>query len=138
MRMIETRAEIFRKRLAHSLMQYQKKKNRFFTVKEALVIIDKVLHHLSISEYEKESEEFVNADVLHEKTKEKFGAYYNTPGYFLWAYRQRSGLTQVELAQKAKITQGDISKIEKNKLSIGKRLAKRLAIILKIDYRKLL
>jgi ribosome-binding protein aMBF1 (putative translation factor) len=49
--------------------------------------------------------------------------------------RYKAGLSQVELAKKLHITQGDLSKMERGKRSIGKVLAQRLGKILDIDYR---
>lgn len=52
--------------------------------------------------------------------------------------RYKENMTQVDLAKKLKITQSDLSKMEHGKRPIGKKLAQRIAEILKIDYRILL
>ena len=52
--------------------------------------------------------------------------------------RFKENMTQVDLAKKLKITQSDLSKMEHGKRPIGKKLAQRIADILKIDYRILL
>ncbi len=52
--------------------------------------------------------------------------------------RYRENLTQKEVAQKTGIPQGHISKIENDKLAVGKDRARRLADVLNIDYRILL
>ena len=44
-------------------------------------------------------------------------------------------MTQVELAKKLNITQGDLSKMEHGKRPIGKKMAKKLSVILNIGYR---
>ena len=49
--------------------------------------------------------------------------------------RFKAELTQIELAQKLKVTQGDLSKMEHGKRPIGKKLVQRLAKILDVDYR---
>ncbi len=52
--------------------------------------------------------------------------------------RYKENMTQVDLAKKLRITQSDLSKMEHGKRPIGKKLAQRIAEILKIDYRILL
>jgi len=84
------------------------------------------------------NEEYEDADLIQKDIKKEHGSYYRTPGYILWLYRHRANLSQLALALKANVTQGDISKMEKNKRPMGKTVAKRLAVILRIDYRKLL
>lgn len=49
--------------------------------------------------------------------------------------RYKEGMTQAELAKKINITQGDLSKMEHGKRPIGKKLAQRIASILRVDYR---
>ena len=56
----------------------------------------------------------------------------------LKAYRLRQELTQKELAAKSKIPQANISAMENGKRPIGLNIAKKLAKILKCDYKKLL
>lgn len=62
---------------------------------------------------------------------EKFGR----AGSALQRARARLELTQVELAEKLRISQSDLSKMEHGKRSIGKRMARKLAHALKVDYR---
>ncbi len=50
-------------------------------------------------------------------------------------FRERDGLTQEELAEKIKITQGDLSKVEAGKRRVGRRIAERLAEVFKSDWR---
>jgi len=49
--------------------------------------------------------------------------------------RKREALTQKELAKLAGVSQTHISEMEHGKRPIGKEMAKRLASILKVDYR---
>jgi DNA-binding XRE family transcriptional regulator len=52
--------------------------------------------------------------------------------------RAKTGLTQVEVARRLRITQADVSKIESGKRPIGKALARRIEREFKIDYRRFL
>ena len=54
-------------------------------------------------------------------------------GKRLAAARQTAGLTQAELAQRSRLDQPSISKIERGLQSLGARRAKALATVLKID-----
>ena len=53
----------------------------------------------------------------------------------LKAARQRARKTQVSLAAAAEVTRPDIANMEMGKKPIGKDIAKRLAVVLKTDYR---
>ena len=53
----------------------------------------------------------------------------------LRGFRHRDGLSQVELAKKISVTQGDLSKMEAGKRPIGRQIAERLAKIFKTDPR---
>ncbi|MEA1969037.1 MAG: helix-turn-helix transcriptional regulator [Thermodesulfobacteriota bacterium] len=57
------------------------------------------------------------------------------PSVALRGARKREGLTQIELANLIGIKQIHISKMENNKRSIGKEMAKQFANVLHIDYR---
>ena len=70
------------------------------------------------------------------RAKMRHGAAFETPGYYLRIYRNRSDLTQAALAKKINVRQHHISEMENNKRSIGKELAKKLAAVLSCDYRK--
>ncbi len=52
--------------------------------------------------------------------------------------RAKTGLTQEELAKKLRISQADVSKIERAKRTIGKALAKKIEKEFGIDYRRFL
>ncbi len=75
--------------------------------------------------------ESVAADEVFKELDQKYGRV----GAILRGLRVKENLTQKELAEKTGIEQGDLSKMESGKLSIGRERAKRLGDILKIDYR---
>lgn len=58
-----------------------------------------------------------------------------TPGRMLRGARFREDLTQLQLAEASGIPRRHISEMENNRRSIGKERAKRLASVLKVDYR---
>jgi DNA-binding XRE family transcriptional regulator len=55
-------------------------------------------------------------------------------GMILRGARFRENLTQKKLAQLSGVSQENISRIENGKRSVGEKLAKKLAVPLKIDY----
>ena len=59
------------------------------------------------------------------------------PSAALRAYRKRLGLTQRELAKKSGIPQPHIAAMESGKRPIGLIAAKKLALALGVDYRKI-
>ncbi|MDR1112215.1 MAG: helix-turn-helix domain-containing protein [Bacteroidales bacterium] len=61
-----------------------------------------------------------------------------TPGKLLTAYRERAGLSVVELAAKTGIKYTNISAMEHDARNIGLSTAKRLGAALRVDYTKLL
>lgn len=61
-----------------------------------------------------------------------------TPANSLKAYRLRQNLTQEELARRSDIPQSNISAMEKGTRPIGLKSAKKLAQILRCDYKKLI
>jgi ribosome-binding protein aMBF1 (putative translation factor) len=61
-----------------------------------------------------------------------------TPGKLLMAYRERAGLSVVELANKTGIKYTNISAMEHDTRIIGLSMAKRLGAALGVDYTKLL
>lgn len=62
-------------------------------------------------------------------------AKYTESGLMLRGARARADLTQKELAEKIDVLPHHISEMEHGKRTIGKEMAKRLSIILKVDYR---
>lgn len=83
-------------------------------------------------------EDRVPAKMVHDEAKQRHGAHYQTPGYYLRLYRQRAELTQAELAKQTGIRQHHLSEMENNKRVLGKANAKKLAEKLDCDYQKLL
>lgn len=61
-----------------------------------------------------------------------------TPGLVLAAYRERAGLTLVQLAEKIGTKYTAISAMENNRRPIGLRMAKKLGSALNVDYTKFL
>ncbi|HLE01808.1 MAG TPA: helix-turn-helix transcriptional regulator [Bdellovibrionota bacterium] len=57
------------------------------------------------------------------------------PAAVLRGARQKESLSQIELAGRLGVTQGDLSKMENGKRPIGRKMAMRLGKLLKIDYR---
>ena len=80
----------------------------------------------------------VPAKAVHRAAKERHGADYQTPGYYLRLYRLRLDLTQASLAAKIDTQQHHLSEMEHNKRPIGKAMARKLASILDCDYRRFL
>ena len=83
-------------------------------------------------------EDRIPAKTLHDETKKRRGDVYGTPGYYLRLYRHRAELTQLNLAERTGIRQHHLSEMENNKRVLGKANARKLAKILKCDYRRLL
>ncbi|MCU7937698.1 MAG: helix-turn-helix domain-containing protein [Candidatus Thiodiazotropha sp. (ex Dulcina madagascariensis)] len=83
-------------------------------------------------------EDQVPAKAIHEEAQQRHGDHYRSPGYYVRLYRQRADLTQVELAVQTGLRQHHLSEIENDKRMLGKANAKKLAEILKCDYRRLL
>ena len=61
-----------------------------------------------------------------------------TPGLVLAAYREREGLTLVQLAEKVGTKYTAISAMENNRRPIGLIMAKKLGKALNVDYKKFL
>ncbi len=66
---------------------------------------------------------------------QKLDAKYTQAGALLRGTRHREGLAQKEFAKKIGITQGDLSKMENGKRSIGKIVAKRIQKMFGVNYR---
>ncbi len=62
----------------------------------------------------------------------------STPGALLKGARYKEDMTQAQLAKASGIARRHISEMENNRRPIGKERARRLAEVLKVDYRMLL
>lgn len=60
---------------------------------------------------------------------------YTQPGTALRGARAKEGVSQTDLARKLNIPSSNISEMEHGKRPIGKKMARRLASVLKVDYR---
>lgn len=60
---------------------------------------------------------------------------YTKAGALLKAVRLREGLSQKVFSEKIKVEQGDLSKMENGKCSIGKEIAHRISQQCKVNYR---
>ena len=78
-----------------------------------------------------DDQETILADEVFKNLHAKYGKH----GSALRGARLKEEMSQVELADKLGVIQSDLSKMEHGKRPIGKKMAKRLAGILKIDYR---
>lgn len=94
--------------------------------------IEKVLRRLVEA-----SEDYMTADEMHTILK-KNDPLIGTPGGAIRAYRLREELTQAELAKKSGVRQGHLSEMEQNRRPIGVKVAKRLAKVLRCNYRRFL
>lgn len=87
---------------------------------------------LLLNEFEvKEKERKIYSDSLFKELDKK----YSHSGATLQGARLKAEMSQVELSEKLGIDQSDLSKMEHGKRPIGKKMAKRLATILNVDYR---
>ena len=80
----------------------------------------------------------VSGNVSADKVFKDLYAKYTKPGVALRGGRGKQGFTQEELAEKLGIEQGDLSKLENGKRPISRKMARKLAEILKMDYRAFL
>ena len=85
-----------------------------------------------ISTEDNSSEEWRKTDLDREiKTKK-------TPGKLLRAYRERTGISIVELAKAVGTKYPNISAIENDRRAIGLTMAKKLGDVLEVDFKKFL
>lgn len=81
------------------------------------------------------SEDYMTAAEMRTILKKK-NPLIGTVGGAIRAYRLREGLTQHTLAKQSGIQQGHLSEMEQNKRTIGVTVAKKLAKVLRCDYRR--
>lgn len=96
-------------------------------VEEALVYASQISIH-----------EELLSDQEHQELLKKISPSGISPGNSLRAYRLRANLTQQELAKRSGIPQANISAMERGQRPMGLNMAKRIADILKCDYKKLI
>lgn len=70
-----------------------------------------------------------------ELAKKHFEAAGGEGAFMVREARKRVGMTQMKLAEKLGMPQGNVSQLEAGRRPIGKKLAKRLSKILNVDYR---
>lgn len=80
---------------------------------------------------EKSLQEAIDADDFFQNMDKR----YTKAGALLRGTRHREGLSQIEFAKRLGITQGDLSKMENGKRSIGKIIAKRIEKKFGVNYR---
>ena len=102
--------------------------------KRKLKQVLKLVDQLEYRPFSTESEDSLDWRKVFEKEIKK----YTEPGAALKGARIREGFSQAALAKKIKSTQGAVSAMESGVRPIGKEIAKRLAKVLKTDYRTLL
>ncbi len=61
-----------------------------------------------------------------------------TPGKLVRAYRERAGMTLVELAKAVGTKYPNLSAIENDRRAIGLTMARKLGEVLRVDYRRVL
>ena len=83
-----------------------------------------------LSDYERE-DEIVDATDVFPVLKDA----QKRPGTMLQGARLKEGLSQEQLARKLGISQANLSKMEIGSRSIGKKMARRLAKVLNVNYR---
>lgn len=63
---------------------------------------------------------------------------YTRSSALLRGIRARENLTQIEMAEKIKVSQSDISQMENGTRTIGQKVAKRIEKLFGVDYRSFL
>lgn len=99
---------------------------------EVIGKVDAFLHKLEHCE-ESEKTSWEESTPWEELAKDRI-AYHSKAGIALRGARFRAGLSQKELARRCEISQDNISRMENGKRAIGKKTAKKLAKVLKVDY----
>ena len=122
MKMLRTKGAVI-------LSVHDQKHERHFEVQSGRV--EKLLRSLQSEGVLVKGKMTISADEVFKDLDEK----YTRPGVALRGARGKEGLSQGELAKKLNIPQGNLSKMENGKRSIGKSMAKRLSKILNINYR---
>lgn len=82
----------------------------------------------------KESDDLLTSDDIFLEINQK----YTKPGALLRGLRARENLTQVQLADKLRVTQSDISQMENGTRVIGRIIAQRIEKLFDVNYRSFL
>jgi DNA-binding XRE family transcriptional regulator len=84
-----------------------------------------------VREYQVGVDRNVPADEVLKDVYKKYGK----TGSVIRGFRAREDMTQIKLAKKLGVTQGDLSKMENDNRPVGKEIARRLAKVFDTDYR---
>lgn len=106
-------------------------RNRFIGPRKKLKLIKTLLSEMN---FEPVSENSKSTYSWREVAKDEISRY-GEPGLALKGARIKEGLSQTELAVRLKVPQYNLSKMENGSRPISRKMAMRLAKILKIDYR---
>ena len=99
------------------------------------LIADLVLKNFPDAEILNTKSDFI---VWNDSDLEKSIRVKKTPGKLLRAYRERAGLSVIELAKKVGTSYPNISAIENDRRVIGLRMAKKLGKVLNVEYTRFL
>lgn len=94
---------------------------------------NKILNAAKRYQFKEETASILALDALSEYVDLK-----KLPGISLRVHRENAKLTQKGLAEKISVKQHHISEMENSKRAIGKELAKKIAVVLRTDYREYL
>lgn len=110
------------------------KKTSYHIPSTARQKLDSFLKELEVSNVELEPwDKTISWEELARDRIEK----YKKAGLVLRGARHRENMSQVELAEKSRVHQNEISKIENGKRTVGTKVAQRLAKVLNFDYKLL-
>lgn len=87
-----------------------------------------------VAEKYRVSKQLVNAEDVFTSINKK----YTKPGALLRGIRVRENLTQIQMAKLIKVTQSDISQMEKGTRKIGRTIAKRIEKLFEVSYKSFL
>lgn len=95
-----------------------------------------IIHHGNIYDIPKKvADKYKTGSVLADDLFAQLDDKYTKAGVLLQGLRNREGLSQIEFAKKINVSQPDLSKMELGKRSIGKKVAKRIEAVFKVNYR---
>jgi|SRR5579862_8943473 len=117
---------------AHTRKHHTKNANNIISMYHAGVLYQ--IPKNIADKYRVDEVESISADIVFAHINKK----YTKPGALLRGIRIREGLTQVEMANKIRVTQSDISQMENGTRSIGRKIAQRIEKLFDVDYRSFL